>query len=89
MPELNPAAYTWHPKLGKIGKKKGAITGWKTNTLNGSSMSITFSMSSQLWIHVNVTEDMRKYVVGSCIVNCGKKYNYIQLYERDCTTTSV
>ena len=88
-PELNPAAYTWHPTLGKVGKNKGAITGWKTETLNCSSMTITFSMSSQLWIYVNITEEMRKFVVGSCSVNSGRKYNYIQLYERECVTTFV
>ena len=80
---LNPASYNWHPKIGKIGKNKDAITGWETNKFNGSSMSISFSMSSQLWIHVNITEDIKKYLVGSCIVNRNRKYNYIQLYENE------
>ena len=84
-PALNPASYIWHPKLGKTGKNKDAVTGWETDLLNGSSMSITFSMSSQLWINVNITEDMKKFVVGSCRVNRGRKYNYIQLYEKDCS----
>ena len=83
-PALNPASYKWQPKLGKIGKNKGAITGWETDILDGSSMSITFSMSSQLWIDVNITEDIKKFIVGSCRVNRGRKYNYIQLYEKDC-----
>ena len=84
-PALNPASYKWHPKLGKTGKNKGAITGWETDLLNGSSMSITFSMSSQLWVDVKITEEMKKFIVGSCRVNRGRKYNYIQLYEKDCS----
>jgi hypothetical protein len=82
-PIFNPASYTWHPKLGKIGKNKGDTVGWETAPLNGSSMSITFSMSSQLWIDVNVTEEMKSFIVGSCQVTRGKKYNYIQLCEKD------
>jgi len=83
--ELNPSSYTWRPMLGKVGKNKGSITGWETDVRNGSSMSITFSMSSQLWIDVNITEEMKKFVVGSCRVNRGRKYNYIQLYEKEPT----
>lgn len=82
-PALNPASYNWHPKLGKTGKNKGAITGWATDAVNGSSMSITFSMSSQLWIDVNITEEMKKFVVGSCRADRGRKYNYIDIYEMD------
>ena len=82
-PALNPVSYNWYPKIGKIGKNKDAITGWETDRVNGSSMSISFSMSSQLWIYVNITEDIKKYIVGSCIVNHGRKYNYIQLYENE------
>jgi hypothetical protein len=82
-PTLNPAAYTWHPKLGKTGKNKGAVTGWETDLLEGSSMSITFSMSSQLWIDVKITEELKKFVIASCRVNRGRKYNYIQLYEKE------
>ena len=86
LPELNPASYTWQPKVGQRGKNKGDTTGWETNILNGSSMSITFSMSSQLWINLNITEEIKKFIVGSCRVNCGRKYDYIQLYDKDCST---
>jgi hypothetical protein len=47
-------------------------------------MSITFSMSSQLWIHLTITEDMKKFIVGSCTVKVGKKFNYIELYDKEC-----
>ncbi len=82
-PALNPSSYVWHPKLGKTGKNKGVITGWETDPMNGSSMSITFSMSSQLWMDIHITDELKKYIVGSCSVTRGRKYNYIQLYEND------
>ena len=80
-PAFDPATYQWTPKLGKIGKNKGTVTGWETNTVQGSSMSITFSMSSQLWMDISITEEMKPFIVGSTRVQRGKKYNYIQLYE--------
>jgi hypothetical protein len=80
-PALNPASYNWYQQIGKKGKNKDDVIGWKTNPLDCSYMSITFSMSSQLWIHINITEDMKKYIVGSCIVNRKRKYNYIELYD--------
>jgi len=83
-PALNPSCYTWYPKIGKRGKNKSSETGWETEPLNGSSMSITFSMSSQLWIDLHITEEMKKFIIGSCRVNIGRKYNYIQLYENNC-----
>ena len=86
-PSLNPASYNWYPQIGKNGKNKDAVIGWKTNTLDGSYMSITFSMSSQLWIHINITEDMKKHIVGSCIVNRKRMYNYIELYDLNATAT--
>jgi hypothetical protein len=77
-PVLDPSTYEWKLKSGKTG-----ITGWETNKINGSSMSINFSMSSQLWIGVHMTEDMKKYILGSVTVARGRKYNYISLYELD------
>ena len=71
----------------KKGKNTGAKTGWETETLNGSSMSITFSMSSQLWIDLHITEEMKQFIVGSCSVKIGRKYNYIQLYENNSSAT--
>ena len=85
-PVLNPAFYKWHHK---IGKNKGVITGWETDMLNGSRMSIAFSMSSQLWIDVLITEEMKKFIVGYCRINCERKYNYIQLYDNDRDSTSL
>jgi hypothetical protein len=76
-PALDPALYTWHPKIGK----NKAITGWETEPMNGCKMSVTFSMSSQLWIKLVVTEELKKCIVASCTVNRTRKINYIQLYE--------
>jgi hypothetical protein len=80
-PALNHRSYTWVPKLGKIGKNKGAVTGWETNTVEGSSMSITFSMSSQLWMEVQVTDELKSFIVGSCRVKKGRKISYLDLYK--------
>jgi hypothetical protein len=88
-PSLNPASYNWYPQIGKNGKNKDTVIGWKTNTLDGSYMSITFSMSSQLWIHINITEDMKKHTVGSCIVNRKRMYNYIELYDLNAAATAA
>ena len=82
-PQFNPSSYKWIPNVGKQGKNKGSTTGWKTDTIGGSSMSITFSMSSQLWLDIVITEEMKKFIIASCKVNKGRKLNYIQLYNRE------
>lgn len=82
-PQFNPSSYKWIPKVGKQGKNKGSTTGWETDTIGGSSMSITFSMSSQLWLDIVITEEMKKFIISSCKVNKGRKLNYIQLYNRE------
>ncbi len=80
-PVLTPEAYTWEPMYGQRGKKTGEQVGWKTNEINNSKMSITFSMSSQLWINVGVTEELKNFIVGSCTVSKNTKLNYIQLFN--------
>jgi hypothetical protein len=37
----------------------------KSNGETGDSMSITFSMSSQLWIQVKVTEELKHFIIAS------------------------
>ena len=73
-PLLNPSSYTWEPK---ISKKNGEQVGWKTNKVEGCSMSITFNMSSQLWIHIEMTEEIKKFIVASANAKNEKKMNYI------------
>jgi len=81
-PALNPASYTWEPMLGKRGKKKDIQVGWNTNVVNGSSMSITFSMSSQLWISVTITDEMKEnYIVATTQVNKKILMDYVALSE--------
>ena len=80
-PAVNPATYTWTPKLGKTGKNKGTVVGWETNVIQGSSMSISFSMSSQLWMSVHLTDEMAEFVVGSCRILPKRRLNYMQLYD--------
>lgn len=81
-PSLDPAAYQWQPMMGKTGKNKDKVIGWETNSLQGSYMTITFSMSSQLWVHVDSMVDLEEYKMGSAS-SVPRKYNYIQLFERD------
>jgi len=85
-PAFNPASYTWYPKLGIKGKNKDSTIGWETDVINGSSMSIKFNMSSQLWINVHITDEMKKFIVGTSVVNIGRRYNYIQIYEKECAS---
>ena len=79
---LDPSSYIWEPTIGKRGKNKDTQVGWNTNEINGSKMSITFSMSSQLWIHIEMTEEIRKFIIASAIVENKPKYNYIDLLDK-------
>ena len=79
---LDPSSYNWEPTIGKRGKKKDTQVGWNTNEINGCRMSITFSMSSQLWIHIEITEEIKKFIVASAIVENKPKYNYIDLLDK-------
>jgi len=80
-PALSPECYTWEPMMGQRGKKTGEQVGWKTNEIDGSKMTITFSMSSQLWITIAVTEEIKAFIVASCSVSKKTKYNYLELYD--------
>jgi hypothetical protein len=81
-PTVDPSLYIWNPTIGKRGKNKDAQVGWNTNIINGSSMSISFSMSSQLWLSINITDEMKKnYIVASTQVNKKIKMDYIDLSE--------
>jgi hypothetical protein len=46
-------------------------------------MSITFSMSSQLWINVKITDEMKPFLIQSVSVDIGRKYTFIQLYDKE------
>ena len=78
---LNPSSYIWEPTIGKQGKNKDCQVGWHTNIINGCKMSITFSMSSQLWMHIEMTEDIKKFIISSVEVSNTPKYNYISFYN--------
>ena len=76
---LNPAAYHWEPAIGT--KKKDSQVGWKTNMIRGCSMSIRFSMSSQLWIHLDMAE-MNKFIIASATVENKSSFDYIDLVDK-------
>jgi hypothetical protein len=79
---FDPAQYEWTLQHGKTTRTRDTTTGWSTNVLDGSSMKVTFSMSSQLWIHVNMTEEMKGFVVGSCRVKMGRTMDYVSVFEK-------
>ena len=79
---LDPSSYIWEPTIGKRGKNKDTQVGWNTNEINGCKMSITFSMSSQLWIHIEMTEEIKKFIIANAIVENKPKYNYIELFDK-------
>ena len=79
---LDPSSYIWQPTIGKRGKNKEMQVGWNTNEINGCKMSITFSMSSQLWIHIEITEDIKKFIIASATVSNKPTYNYIQILDK-------
>jgi hypothetical protein len=81
-PSFNPESYKWSPMYGQRGKKKDEQIGWKSNEINGSKMSISFVMSSQLWLSISVTDNIKSFIVSTCKVNTKKPlFNYSEIYE--------
>ena len=78
-PALNPETYTWVPTTGAKGKKKDCTIGWRTNVVDGSWMSISFSMSSQLWMNFNITEKHAEYKMASATAPKQRRYTYSEL----------
>ena len=80
---FDPSQYEWTLQQGKTARTRDTTTGWSTNVLHGSSMKVTFSMSSQLWIHVGMTaEKMQEFTVGCCRVKVGRTMDYVSLFEK-------
>lgn len=79
---LDPSSYNWEPTIGKRGKNKDNQVGWHTNVINGCKMSITFSMSSQLWLHIDMTDEMKKFIVASGETKTKPIYNYIDISDK-------
>jgi hypothetical protein len=81
-PLLDPSSYKWEPTIGKKGKNKDVQVGWNTNKIDGCSMRITFSMSSQLWIEIEMIEDIKKYIISSISICNNPVYNYIDIVDK-------
>lgn len=75
---INPNKQIWKMSYGKQGKRKGLINGWESE-----NMKIIFSMSSQLWIDLNL-EDIEKYKIHEINVDTTKipKITYSDLYDK-------
>lgn len=60
------------------------FTGWHTDTKDGMSMSITKSMSNQLWIKIPI-ENIRSFKVCETVhwnKNLQQQYDYIELVDK-------
>lgn len=79
---FNPENYIWNPSFGKRGRNKNYQTGWSTNEINGCKLTITFSMSSQLWFHIKLNEDLKKFIVSKTRIKNNQKYNYIDIFNK-------
>jgi len=77
---LNPFNYNWTTSYSV---KNNNIIGYKTNEINENKMMIYFSMSSQLWIKLNISE-IDKYLISETYINLDEInfiQNYSQLYD--------
>ena len=66
--------YNWNPKYGKYGKNKNKQIGWETNKIDGNYISITYSLSSQLWFHLNFL-NLDNFIVSKVKITNIIKYN--------------
>lgn len=73
--------YNWNPKYGKYGKNKNKQIGWETNKIDGNYISITYSLSSQLWFHLNFL-NLDNFIVSKVKITNIIKYDYIQLFNK-------
>ena len=75
-PLFNIVETDFKPKMGKTGKNKGTQVGWETKYI-----SISFSMSSQLWIHFTF-DDIKQYIISSIKVdNSNQKISYSDIFK--------
>lgn len=73
---FNPINYKWDKRV----NKKNIVNGWKTSNYKKCNMKINFSMSSQLWLHINI-DCIKEYIISEHIVDikkCGNlKYSVL------------
>jgi hypothetical protein len=79
---LEPSSYLWNKTTGKTKSNIGNQTGWNTNHIEGSSMKIVFSMSSQLWLHIEMTNEIKKYIIASVTIRKSSHFDFISLFEK-------
>lgn len=76
LPCFNISNYEFIPMF----SKSGSQTGWKFMNDEGCTMTITFSMSSQLWMKIKLTPDLKQYIIASSKCKKEKKVDYIDVY---------
>ena len=79
---FNPFTYEWSFKIGQKGKKKGDVVGWETNKQKGCKMTITFSMSSQLWLDID-EKYLEPFLCAEIKINVKKRpdISYSDIYN--------
>lgn len=65
----------------KYDKKKSQISGWQTNESNGVKMSVTKSMSNQLWIALSKKEFSQYQILTGLKVSKENVVDYFSLYD--------
>ncbi len=88
-PIFDPETYKWSPMTGKTRATTNKIQGWTTEEVKGCKMSISYAMSSQLWIDVSVTDELKKHLIASTTINIGKKLSLLDIYNKFIATPSA
>ena len=73
---FNINKYIIEHKIGKKGKKKELIVGWKSIYFD-----ITFSQSSQLWFHFSM-KDIKQFIIDKTVIDMAKPtLSYTDIYN--------
>jgi hypothetical protein len=88
MAAFDPATYAWTPTTGQRGKNKSNVNGWKTNVVDGSSMSISYAASSQLWMSLAMTAEVKSHLIASQKVTIGRTMTLVDLFNAHTRTSA-
>ena len=81
-------SFEWDPTYNKNNKQ----TGWRTKKKGKRYISITLSMSSQMWFHGISTSDLYPYLVDICVISKKKNVmSYIDVFNliNNISTSSI
>lgn len=75
---IKASSFEW---MTRVSKDNGKITCWFTNEVNGVQMSITKSMSNQLWIKIDKDMFQEHCVLANLEIDNTSTFNYANLYD--------